>query len=100
MYGRLKIHDLQLIPVCLTSVCDSDPADVPPGQNTTTDVPEDGFKYFKAKCSGLSGNVIISTYDIVGKVHIFASTTVRNTHDHFGGAFHTSYEGVQKKTAF
>ena len=79
-------EDYILFCVCCVLACGhlgnitlcTEPADVPPGQNTTTEVPEDGWKYFQAKCDGLSGNVIISIHDIVGKTNIYASATVGN----------------------
>jgi len=54
------------------------PANVPPGNDTGTDVDEDDFKYFQIQCPAFSDTVIVEVIDIVGHCAVYASTTVVN----------------------
>eukprot|EP00117_Sycon_ciliatum_P011161 scpid2447/ scgid12756/ Protocadherin Fat 4; Cadherin family member 14; FAT tumor suppressor homolog 4; Fat-like cadherin protein FAT-J len=78
LYQLERFDDYAALVNRMRSVSCDEPADVPPGQNTTTEVPEDGYKYFQAKCAGLSGSVVVTIHNIVGNTHVFASTTIKN----------------------
>ena len=54
------------------------PAIVEPGENTTTEVPEDGFRFFQTECTAFSPSVIIEQIDIYGKCSLYASDIVQN----------------------
>ena len=54
------------------------PAIVEPGENTTTEVPEDGFRFFQTECAAFAVTVVIEQIDIKGKCHLYASNTVSN----------------------
>ena len=54
------------------------PANIPPGNDTDTDVDEDDFKYFQIQCPAFSDVVIVEQVDIVGHCAVYASTTVVN----------------------
>ena len=54
------------------------PAVIEPGTNTTTEVPEDGFRYFQTECVAYSFQVSIELTNIVGNCHLYGSTVVSN----------------------
>ncbi len=54
------------------------PAIVEPGENTTTEVPEDGFRFFQTECTAFSPSVIIEQIDIYGKCSLYASDIIQN----------------------
>ena len=54
------------------------PANIPPGNDTDTDVDEDDFRYFQIQCPAFSDIVIVEQVDIVGHCAVYASTTVVN----------------------
>lgn len=54
------------------------PAIVEPGENTTTEVPEDGFRFFQTECAAFAVTVVIEQIDIKGRCHLYASNTVAN----------------------
>lgn len=51
---------------------------IEPGANTTTEVPEDGFRYFQTECVAYSFQVSIEITNIVGNCYLYASTVVSN----------------------
>lgn len=54
------------------------PAIVEPGQNTTTDVPGDSFRFFQTECNAFSVSVIIEQIDLYGQCHLYASSSKPN----------------------
>ena len=54
------------------------PAIVEPGDNTTTEVEEDGFRFFQSECAAFSQTVMIEQIDLVGSCSLYASTQVQN----------------------
>ena len=54
------------------------PAMVTPGENTTTEVEEDKFRYFQSACPAFSQTVMIEQIDIIGKCSLYASASVQN----------------------
>ena len=54
------------------------PAIVEPGKNTTTEVPEDGFRFFQTECTAFSPFVIIEQIDIYGRCSLYASNVISN----------------------
>nr|ABX90059.1 hedgling [Amphimedon queenslandica] len=60
-----------------STTCDT-PAVVEPGENTTTEVPEDGFRFFQTECNAFSVSVVVEQIDLYGKCHLYASTSKPN----------------------
>ncbi len=54
------------------------PAIVTPGENTTTEVGEDHFRYFQTFCPAFSHFVMIEEVDIVGTCSLYASNSVQH----------------------
>ena len=54
------------------------PAIVTPGENTTTEVEEDGFRFFQSECPAFSMTIMIEQIDLVGTCSLYASTSVQN----------------------
>ena len=54
------------------------PAIVDPGENTTTEVPEDGFRFFQTECTAFSLTVLIEQIDIMGRCNLYASNYITN----------------------
>lgn len=54
------------------------PAVVEPGENTTTEVPEDGFRFFQTECNAFSVSVVVEQIDLYGKCNLYASTSKPN----------------------
>ena len=54
------------------------PAIVKPGENTTTEVPEDGFRFFQTEYTAFSLTVLIEQIDIVGRCNLYASNYIQN----------------------
>ena len=54
------------------------PAIVEPGENTTTEVPEDGFRFFQTECTAFSTSVFIEQIDIYGRCSLYASNVISN----------------------
>lgn len=54
------------------------PAIVEPGENTTTEVPEDGFRFFQTECLAFSLTILIEQVDIRGRCNLYASNHVKN----------------------
>lgn len=59
------------------TTCDA-PAIVEPGENTTTEVPEDGFRFFQTECNAFSISVVIEQIDLYGKCSLYASNVIPN----------------------
>ena len=49
-----------------------------PGENTTTEVDEDQFRYFQTACAAFSVTVMIEQIDIVGTCSLYASASEQN----------------------
>jgi hypothetical protein len=64
--------DLLSIETCGT------PAVVKPGENTTTEVPEDGFRFFQAECTAFSAYVMVEQVDLSGLCSLYASSIKPN----------------------
>lgn len=54
------------------------PAIVDPGDNTTTDIPEDGTRYFQVECDSFSNTVLVELHDNVGTSFLYCSATEKN----------------------
>ncbi len=54
------------------------PAIVTPGENTTTEVEEDGFRFFQSECPAFSMTIMIEQIDLVGTCSLYASTSIQN----------------------
>ena len=54
------------------------PAIIDPGDNTTTDVPEDGIRYFQVECDSFSNRVLVELYDNTGTSFLYCSATEKN----------------------
>ena len=54
------------------------PAIVDPGENTTTEVPEGGIRYFQIECDSFSNTVLVELYDNAGTSFLFCSATEQN----------------------
>jgi hypothetical protein len=54
------------------------PAVVKPGENTTTEVPEDGFRFFQAECTAFSAYVMVEQVDLSGLCSLYASSIKPN----------------------
>ena len=54
------------------------PAIVDPGDNTTTDIPEDGNRYFQVECDSFSDTVLVELHDNVGTSFLYCSATEKN----------------------
>ena len=54
------------------------PAIVEPGDNTTTEVEEDEFRFFQSECAAFSLTIMIEQIDLVGRSSLYASSTVQN----------------------
>ena len=54
------------------------PAIVDPGENTTTEVPEGGIRYFQVECDSFSNTVLVELYDNAGTSFLFCSATEQN----------------------
>ena len=54
------------------------PAIVEPGKNTTTEVPEDGFRFFQTECTAFSVSVVVEQIDVYGRCNLYASTVKAN----------------------
>jgi hypothetical protein len=54
------------------------PALVEPGDNTTTEVEEDGFRFFQSACPAFSLTIMIEQIDLVGSCSLYASNQVQN----------------------
>lgn len=54
------------------------PAIVEPGENTTTEVQEDGFRFFQTECTAFSASILIEQIDIQGQCSLYASDVVAN----------------------
>lgn len=54
------------------------PAIVIPGENITTEVPEDGFRFFQTECAAFSVSVVIEQIDLYGRCNLYASTLKPN----------------------
>jgi len=51
---------------------------VTPGENTTTEVGEDHFRYFQTFCPAFSHFIMIEEVDLIGTCSLYASTTEQN----------------------
>ena len=54
------------------------PAIVEPGDNTTTEVEEDGFRFFQSACPAFSLTIMIEQIDLIGSCSLYASSQVQN----------------------
>ncbi|CAI8034915.1 Protocadherin Fat 4, partial [Geodia barretti] len=57
--------------------CDT-PAIIDPGDNTTTEVPEGGIRYFQVQCDSFSNMVLVELYDNTGTSFLYCSATEAN----------------------
>ena len=74
MHGISALAHLAIVAFTLFTA----PAIVEPGENTTTEVPEDGFRFFQTECAAFAVTVVIEQIDIKGRCHLYASNTVPN----------------------
>ena len=49
-----------------------------PGDNTTTEVDEDGFRFFQSACPAFSVTIMIEQIDLVGSCSLYASNQIQN----------------------
>ena len=54
------------------------PAIVEPGDNTTSDIDEDEFRFFQSQCAAFSDTIMIEQIDLVGRCSLYASSSVQN----------------------
>ena len=54
------------------------PAIIDPGDNTTTEVPEGGIRYFQVQCDSFSDTVLVELFDNEGTSFLFCSATEPN----------------------
>lgn len=54
------------------------PAIIDPGDNTTTDVPEEGIRYFQVTCDSFSDTVLVELFDNTGTSFLYCSATEAN----------------------
>ena len=54
------------------------PAIVEPGENTTTEIEEDEFRFFQSECAAFSVTIMIEQIDLVGTCSLYASASVQN----------------------
>ena len=54
------------------------PAIVDPGDNTTTEVPEDGIRYFQVECDSFSNTVLVELFDNSGTSFLYCSAVEQN----------------------
>ena len=54
------------------------PAIIDPGDNTTTEVPEGGIRYFQVQCDSFSNMVLVELYDNTGTSFLYCSATEAN----------------------
>ena len=64
--------------ICLCICVHVAPAIVEPGDNTTTEVEEDGFRFFQSACPAFSVTIMIEQIDLVGSCSLYASSQVQN----------------------
>jgi hypothetical protein len=57
--------------------CDT-PAIIDPGDNTTTEVPEDGIRYFQVECDSFSNTVLVELFDNTGTSFLYCSAVEQN----------------------
>ena len=69
---------LSLSPLSLSLSPTTAPAIVEPGDNTTTDVEEDGFRFFQSVCPAFSVTIMIEQIDLVGSCSLYASNQIQN----------------------
>jgi len=76
----------------------SAPAIVDPGENTTTDVPEDGLRYFQTECAAFSDMVLVELTDLVGTNFLFCSASEPNPGPLTDNTASNTTVGVQIRT--
>ena len=54
------------------------PAIIDPGDNTTTEVPEDGVRYFQVECDSFSNTVLVELFDNSGTSFLYCSASEMN----------------------
>ena len=74
------------------------PAIVDPGENTTTDVPEDGLRYFQTECAAFSVMVLVELTDLVGTNFLFCSASEPNPGPLTDNTVSNTTVGVQIRT--
>ena len=76
----------------------SAPAIIDPGENTTTDVPEDGLVYFQTECSAFSDMVLVELTDINGTSFLYCSAVETNPGPLTENTIRNETEGLTRKT--
>ena len=74
------------------------PAIIDPGENTTTNVPEDGIDYFQTECSAFSSMVLVELTDINGTSFLYCSATETNPGPLTEDTIHNETQGVTRRT--
>ena len=75
-----KINDMCSRPYpCLSlPLTPTAPAIVEPGENTTSEIEEDEFRFFQTECAAFSVTIMIEQIDVVGTCSLYASTSMQN----------------------
>ena len=76
----------------------SAPAIIDPGENTTTNVPEDGIDYFQTECSAFSSTVLVELTDINGTSFLYCSATETNPGPLTDNTVRNETQGVTRRT--
>lgn len=74
------------------------PAIVDPGENTTTEVPEDGIQYFQTECEAFSNMVLVELTDHMGTNFLFCSAIEQNPGPLTPNTIANTTEGVRIRT--
>ena len=74
------------------------PAIIDPGENTTTNVPEDGIDYFQTECSAFSSTVLVELTDINGTSFLYCSATEANPGPLTDDTIRNETQGLNRRT--
>ena len=74
------------------------PAIVDPGENTTTEVPEDRIQYFQTECEAFSDMVLVELTDRMGTSFLFCSASEQNPGPLTPNTIANETEGVRVRT--
>ena len=76
----------------------SAPAIIDPGENTTTNIPEDGIDYFQTECSAFSSTVLVELTDINGTSFLYCSATEANPGPLTENTIRNETQGLTRRT--